>query len=44
MSMSTINIRIDEDLKNKSEMILEDMGLNMTTAFKIFFISITLPL
>ena len=36
MSMSTINIRIDEDLKNKSEMILEDMGLNMTTAFKIF--------
>lgn len=36
MSMSTINIRIDEDLKNKSEMVLEDMGLNMTTAFKIF--------
>ena len=36
MPMSTINIRIDEDLKNKSEMILEDMGLNMTTAFKIF--------
>ncbi len=36
MSMSTINIRIDEDLKNKSEIILEDMGLNMTTAFKIF--------
>lgn len=36
MSMSTINIRIDEDLKNKSEIILEDMGLNITTAFKIF--------
>lgn len=36
MSMSTINIRIDEDLKDKSEMVLEDMGLNMTTAFKIF--------
>ena len=36
MSMLTINIRIDADLKNKSEMILEDMGLNMTTAFKIF--------
>lgn len=36
MSMSTVNIRIDEDLKNKSEIILEDMGLNMTTAFKIF--------
>lgn len=36
MSTTTINIRIDEDLKNQSEMILEDMGLNMTTAFKIF--------
>jgi len=36
MPMLTINIRIDADLKNKSEMILEDMGLNMTTAFKIF--------
>ncbi len=34
--MTTINIRLDENLKDESEIILENMGLNMTTAFKIF--------
>lgn len=31
-----VNIRIDEDLKKQSEVILAEMGLNMTTAVNIF--------
>lgn len=34
--MATINIRIDEKLKNKSESILNELGLNMTSAMTIF--------
>ena len=31
-----VNIRIDEDLKKQTEILLSDMGLNMTTAVNIF--------
>lgn len=34
--MAQINIRIDEALKEKAELLFEDLGLNMTTAFNIF--------
>jgi DNA-damage-inducible protein J len=33
---STITIRMDEKLKEQSEQVFNDMGLNMTTAFTIF--------
>lgn len=36
MATTSITIRMDEDLKRKAEMLFEDMGLNMTTAFTIF--------
>lgn len=35
-SMSTINIRIDENLKKQSERIFEEIGLGMTSALTIF--------
>ena len=31
-----VNIRLDEELKKKTEILLADMGLNMTTAVNIF--------
>lgn len=31
-----VNIRLDEELKKKTEVLLADMGLNMTTAVNIF--------
>lgn len=34
--MSTINIRIDENLKKQSERIFEEIGLGMTSALTIF--------
>lgn len=34
--MATINIRIDEELKKKSEEILDEIGLGMTAALTIF--------
>lgn len=34
--MATITIRMDDQLKKKAELMFEDMGLNMTTAFTIF--------
>lgn len=37
MNNSTnLNIRIDKSVKETSEKILEDLGLNMTTAINIF--------
>jgi DNA-damage-inducible protein J len=36
MATTSITIRMDENLKKKAEMLFEDMGLNMTTAFTIF--------
>ena len=34
--MATINIRVDDDLKKRSEMIFEEIGLGMTSALTIF--------
>ena len=36
MSMKLINIRIDEDLKKEMEIVCNDLGINITTAFTIF--------
>lgn len=34
--MTTINIRVDEQLKKDSERIFDDLGLGMTSALTIF--------
>ena len=34
--MAQVNIRIDDDLKNRADSIFEELGLNMTTAFTMF--------
>ena len=36
MSMKLINIRMDEDLKREMEIVCNDLGINITTAFTIF--------
>ena len=36
MANTNLNIRIDVELKQKSEEILNELGLNMTTALTIF--------
>lgn len=34
--MTTINIRIDENIKNKASKTLEKMGLDLSSAVKLF--------
>lgn len=36
MASTSVTVRIDEDLKKHVEMLLADMGLNMSTAFTLF--------
>lgn len=36
MAQSTINIRMDADLKQSFERLCQEIGMNMTTAFTIF--------
>lgn len=36
MATTSITIRMDEKLKKQAEILFEDMGLNMTTAFTVF--------
>src|SRR5665648_907635 len=36
MAQTSINIRIDEDLKKQVESLFSEFGMNMTTAFTIF--------
>ena len=36
MASTSITVRIDEDLKRQVEMLFDNMGLNMTTAFTVF--------
>lgn len=36
MATTSITIRMDENLKKQAEILFDDMGLNMTTAFTIF--------
>jgi len=34
--MAQVNIRIDDELKEKADALFDGLGLNMTTAFNIF--------
>ncbi|HLV49690.1 MAG TPA: type II toxin-antitoxin system RelB/DinJ family antitoxin, partial [Erysipelothrix sp.] len=34
--MAQVNIRIDDNLKDKAEKLFGELGLNMSTAFNIF--------
>ena len=36
MASANVSIRMDENLKKQAELIFEEMGMNMTTAFTIF--------
>jgi len=36
MAQTSINIRMDEDLKKEAELLFSELGLNMTTAVNIF--------
>ena len=36
MSQTSINIRMDAELKKEYEKILSELGLNLTTAFNVF--------
>lgn len=36
MAQTSINIRMDEDLKKNMEKTCKDLGMNITTAFTIF--------
>jgi len=36
MTTTSITVRMDEDLKKQVEVLFNDMGLNMTTAFTLF--------
>jgi len=36
MATTSITIRIDENLKKQAEILFDDIGINMTTAFTIF--------
>jgi len=34
--MAQVNIRIDDDLKNRADSIFDELGLNMSAAFTMF--------
>jgi len=34
--MAQVNIRIDDELKNKADMLFDELGINMTSAFTMF--------
>jgi DNA-damage-inducible protein J len=34
--MAQVNMRIDDELKNKADLLFDELGLNMTTAFTMF--------
>lgn len=36
MATTSVNIRMDEELKKTMECICQELGMNMTTAFTIF--------
>ncbi|MDR3296220.1 MAG: type II toxin-antitoxin system RelB/DinJ family antitoxin [Clostridiales Family XIII bacterium] len=36
MAQTTVNIRMDEELKKQSERLFNEFGMNMTTAFTVF--------
>lgn len=39
--VANVNFRMDADLKKNMEMVCEDMGMSMTTAFTIFAKKVT---
>ncbi len=41
MAQTTINLRMDADLKHEMETICKAMGMNLTTAFTIFAKKVT---
>jgi DNA-damage-inducible protein J len=36
MATTSITIRMDENLKRQAEILFDDLGMNMTTAFTVF--------
>ncbi|MDR1747604.1 MAG: type II toxin-antitoxin system RelB/DinJ family antitoxin [Spirochaetaceae bacterium] len=36
MGTTSITVRMDEDLKKQAEILFDEIGINMTTAFTIF--------
>lgn len=36
MALTSVNIRMDEELKKSVEAVCQDLGINLTTAFTIF--------
>jgi DNA-damage-inducible protein J len=34
--MAQVNMRIDDELKNKADLLFDELGMNMTTAFTMF--------
>ena len=34
--MTQVNIRIDDELKNRADVLFDELGMNMTTAFTMF--------
>ena len=36
MATTNVSIRMDKDLKHQAEMLFDEMGMNITTAFTIF--------
>ena len=36
MATINLNVRTDKDIKNRAELIFNDLGLNMTTAINMF--------
>jgi len=34
--MAQVNIRIDDELKNRADVLFDELGINMTTAFTMF--------
>jgi DNA-damage-inducible protein J len=37
MSTTNLNVRVDSDVKSKVEAVLNEMGMNFTTAVNIYF-------
>lgn len=36
LNMAQINIRMDDDLKARADVLFDELGINMTTAFNMF--------
>lgn len=42
LSMATLHVRIDSDIKKKAQKILSDIGLDMSTAVNMYFYKIVM--